>query len=162
MALFPLARALCSLTRLSRALSFLWACNAGYIQVRNGWGGGSTFLLILSLLSVCAIKGSRFWAHVVLGCSFNLLIVFWSRLLNSLVWTWVVILENAPFTSLFSFSWEIRIIEAIVRVMLMQTHSCIWKLGECIRVPTVAWTEIDRVSKIVCEQKLGGKKRQNF
>ena len=39
-------------------------------------------------------------------------------------------------------------IEAIVRVILMKTHSCFWKLGECIRVPTVVWTEIDRVSKI--------------
>ena len=123
------------------------------MQARNGWGGGNTFLLILSLLSVCSIRGSRFWAYVVLGCSFDLLIVFWSRLLNGLVWSWVVILEDAPFTFLFIFSWEIRIIEAIVRVMLMQTHSCFWKLGECIRMPTVVWTEIDRVSKIGSEQK---------
>ena len=34
----------------------------------------------------------------------------------------------------------------------MQTHSCFWKLGECIRVPTVVWTEIDRVSKIGSEK----------
>ena len=44
-------------------------------------------------------------------------------------------------------------IEAIVRVMLMQTHSCFWKLATCIRVPTVVWTEIDRVLKIGSEQK---------
>ena len=37
--------------------------------------------------------------------------------------------------------------------MLMQTHSCFWKLGTCIRVPTVAWPEIDRVSKIASDQK---------
>ena len=37
--------------------------------------------------------------------------------------------------------------------MLMQTHSCFWKLETCIRVPTVVWTEIDRVSKIGSELK---------
>ena len=37
--------------------------------------------------------------------------------------------------------------------MLMQTHSCFWKLGTCIGVPTVVWTEIDRVSKIGSELK---------
>ena len=54
-----------------------------------------------SLLSVCGIRGSRFWAYVVLGRSFNLLIVFWSRLINGLVWSWVGILENALFTFYF-------------------------------------------------------------
>ena len=43
--------------------------------------------------------------------------------------------------------------------MLMETHSCFWKLGECIRVPTVVWTEIDGVSKIGSEQKQGAKKK---
>ena len=45
------------------------------------------------------------------------------------------------------------LIEVIVRVMLMQTHSCFWKLETCLRVPNVEWTEIDRVSKIGSEQK---------
>ena len=34
-----------------------------------------------------------------------------------------------------------------------KTHSCFWKLGTCIRVPTVVWTEIDGASKIGSEQK---------
>ena len=45
------------------------------------------------------------------------------------------------------------LIEVIVRVMLMQTHSCFWKLETCLRMPIVEWTEIDRVSKIGSEQK---------
>ena len=46
--------------------------------------------------------------------------------------------------------------------MLMQTHSCFWKLGTCIRVPTVAWPEIDRVSKIASDQKKPGHPEKQF
>ena len=45
-------------------------------RLRGGRGGGSTLLFMLSLLIVCGIKGARFWAYVVLGWNFNLLIVF--------------------------------------------------------------------------------------
>ena len=45
-------------------------------RLRGGRGGGSTLLFMLSLLIVCGIKGARFWAYVVLGWDFNLLIVF--------------------------------------------------------------------------------------
>ena len=36
------------------------------MQARNGWGRESTLLLILSLLSVCGIRGSRFEAMLFL------------------------------------------------------------------------------------------------
>ena len=45
-------------------------------RLDGGWGGGSTLLFMLSLLSVCGIKRSSFLAHVVVGWNFNLLIVF--------------------------------------------------------------------------------------
>ena len=77
------------------------------LRGREGWG--STLLYMLSLLTVCGISGASFWAYVVLGCSFNLLMVFWSRSINDLVWSWVGILENCPFT-FYLFFWEIRII----------------------------------------------------
>ena len=49
-----------ALSALSHAYLARYPSYGPVMQARNGWGGGSTFLLILSLLSVCAIKGSRF------------------------------------------------------------------------------------------------------
>ena len=73
--------------------------------------------------------------------------MFQSRSINSLV-----LMLGRNFRNCF-FHEKSVLIEVIVRVMLMQTYSCFWKLETCLRVPTVEWTEIDRLSKICSEQK---------
>ena len=51
------------------------------------------------------------------------------------------------------------LIEVIVRVMLMQTHSCFWKLETCLRMPLLSGLKLIGYERLVLNKNRVGKSK---